>query len=522
MLNNRKDNLKRILFGVLLLFLGLLLVAVPCQAQQAPKGRAVIAASTPFGQTGGDAHTSTGGLGVQIASLINDTLWKVKKDGRVHPALAKSWQLAKDGRSIRIKLDERATFHNGAPVRSEDVKFSIERMQNPKLKFTQGSELRRHIDRVEILDNLNLIIHFKTSYPVVCDVFSVPYLAILPKAYIEKVGDEEFAKHPIGAGPFRWVDYKQDDYVEVEAVDNHYWQTPHVKSIRFVCVPEDATRMAMLRAGEADIAALPVRTFIEVKDDPNVKIVWSKFTHMDTLGFADLAFPKDRTPFFDVRVRRAASYAVNRKLICEKVLHGASEPWGDIYPPYMPGYDPKIPIPTYDPEKAKFLLKEAGYPNGIDTMISGPIHKAKQMEAVAADLARVGIRAKVNVLEYGIYSRQIYEKSLRGLALFYNPWYFGLTHPYPALRSCVSSATPWSYHTTPEADAAHSKLLTLIDEGDIAAQARNLSKVYRESEVRYMLWTNHMPFGLSKRVKYWEPNQAQIYVGGMEFLELTD
>jgi peptide/nickel transport system substrate-binding protein len=509
---------KRVLVCCLMMVIGAGL-AVPGQAQKAPKGKIVVVTSTPFGLNGGDCHTASGGLSISVASLIHESLWKKKPDGQTHGALAKSWQLARDAKSIKIKLDEKARFHNNTPVTAEDVKFSIERMQKPELKFFAALELKRAIDRVEIQDKQNLTVYFKIPYSVFIEGFSSPLNGIVPKAYVEKVGNDEFAKRPIGAGSFRWVDYKQDVYVEVEAVENHHFQTPLVKQIRFMCVPEEVTRMAMLKAGEADLIALPVRTFMEVKNDPALRIIWSKFSSMDSLAFYDLYAPGTKSPFADVRVRRAASLAVNRKAICEKVLHGASEPWGDILAPYEPGADPAIAWPPYDPEKAKALLKEAGFAQGFDTTITcGPV-KMIQLQAVAADLTKVGIRAKVVMPEMGMYHRQIMEKSLQGLGIHLNPWWASMYHPFAALWSTISTATPWAGPTSPEANAQLMKLLTVTDEKELAAESRKLSKIYREAEIRYPLWANHTPFGLGKKVKKWEPVPGAAYVVALEFLE---
>jgi len=177
------------------------------------------------------------------------------------------------------------------------------------------------------------------------------------------VGDAEFAKHPIGAGPFKWTDYQQDVYVNVEAVEDHYRRVPQVKTLNCKFLTEGSTIIAMFKSGEADVVQIPFWNYPEVRNDPKLRTIWSKFTFGPSLIFYDLAFPSEPSPFHDVRVRRAASYAINRKAICEKVLHGAAEPWGDIFAPYQPGCDPNLKPTPYDPEKAKALLREAGYAN---------------------------------------------------------------------------------------------------------------------------------------------------------------
>ena len=276
----------------------------------------------------------------------------------------------------------------------------------------------------------------------------------------------------------------------------------------------------MLKAGEDDMIMLPPSGILEIRNNPNFKIVWAKFTYLDTLAFYDLAFPETKTPFFDVRVRRAASLAINRKAICENVLHGGAEPWADILAPYNPGYDPNIPLPEYNPAKARALLKEAGYPNGFETTINGSPRVKLQTQAIGVNLAEVGIKAKVQIPEYGLYNTWIKEKKLKGVGIHLNPWWVGQTHPGVALQSTISSTSYWSYLTDPKADATLDEVAKLAEEGEIAIKAKELSKVYRESEIRYALWALHAPFAIGKRVKNWEPIAGWYYFGAIENLEL--
>jgi ABC-type transport system substrate-binding protein len=280
----------------------------------------------------------------------------------------------------------------------------------------------------------------------------------------------------------------------------------------------------MYKAGEVDIAQLPALSYHAVKNDPKANVIWSQFTFCRTLVFYDLAFPNEPSPFHDVRVRRAVSYAINRKAICEKVLHGCAEPYGDLIAPYQPGANPDgwKPFP-YDPEKAKALMKEAGYPNGFDFVLhSGYLNDQLEVQAIAADLARVGIRGKIDEVEMGIFFRNFREKKFRGLGVSPAPYWGGDTHPAVGVYSSIASESYWSYVTTPEADAALKKLSTLTDEKEIAAQAKELSRLWHESELRYTLWAYHQPFGLSSRVKSWKPVPGWAFIAHLESLELKD
>ena len=195
------------------------------------------------------------------------------------------------------------------------------------------------------MDDHHLTVYFKSPYPAFFE-WSTQDLGIVPKAYVEKVGDAEFAKHPIGAGPFKWVDYQQDVFVKAEAVEDHYRKVPAVKTVQFKFSVDPATLMAMFKAGEADVVQLPIANIPEVKNDPKLKVVWSKFVMRPSLIFCDLAFPNEPSPFmmygFDEPLPMPSTGRRSARRSCMALLsHG-----GIYFAPYQPGCDPNIkPIP---------------------------------------------------------------------------------------------------------------------------------------------------------------------------------
>ena len=177
----------------------------------------------------------------------------------------------------------------------------------------------------------------------------------------------------------------------------------------------------------------------------------------------------------------------------------------------------------YNPEKAKALLKEAGYPNGFDTMITADPPVRLGTEAVAVSLKKVGIRCKVNIPEHGIWVREIKQRKFRGLGSHPGPWWVSRTHPAVAFDSHLSAASPWSYFTTPEVDAELKKLARMTDQKEVAAQAAKISTMYREEQmVRAPLWAWHIPYGLGPKVKYWENVAGWVFPACFEFLTLKD
>ncbi len=518
----RNRRMKKVFWSGMFTCLLVLSLILPCSAQKTvPKGEVTIVVQEVFSETGGDPHTSIGAGSMNISNLIHESLVRRSGEGRYAPALAKSWQFSKDGLSVKFTLDERAKFHDGTPVTANDVKFSIERAMKPELKYVKGGSMREYVDKVEVVDDRHVTVYFKSPYPALLE-WCTQHLSIIPKAYVEKVGNAEFARHPIGAGPFKWVDGQQDVFVDAEAVTDHYRKVPSVKTVHMKFVQEPATIMAMLKSGEADIVQIPASNLPEVKNDPKFRIIWSKYITGPTLVFNDLAFPSEPSPFKDVRVRRAASYAINRKAICEKVLNGAAEPWGDLFAPGTPGIDPKLKPDPYDPQKAKALLNEAGYPNGFDTVFNfGHIGDKLEAEAIVSDLSRVGIRAKLVEMEDATYMRNFQEKKLRGLTRGPSPNWNGISHPGVAVESVLTSQNFWSYVTTPRIEAAWKKLYGLSDQKAIAAQVKEVSRIWHDEQLRYMLWALNQPIGIGSRVKSYKDIPGRQQIVGLEFLELN-
>jgi len=505
------------MFVVLIAFL----VAIPNAANAQQKGKIVVVARSSFVMKGADCHTHRGSSGTSVVSLLHDGLAHKGNDSKIYPAVAKSWEIDPNWKYMKFFLDERATFSNGEPVTAEDVKFSIERAMRKELRFVWGGEARRCIDRVEVLDKHTVIMYLKMPYVSFLER-TAQTLGIVPKAYVEKVGDGGFAKNPIGAGPFKLVDMKQDRYVKVVARKNHYRKTPSVKEVELKYVQETSTRLAILQAGEADIVMVPYAHIDLIRKNPNLKLTWSKYGNMRTLLFFAMAFPDKKSPWHDIRVRKAAAYAIDTKLIASKIYKGGAQADGNIVAPYHPGYDTNLKPHPYDPEKAKKLLAEAGYPDGFDTKIHNTVLYKMDAQAVQASLAKVGIRAKLDLPEHGMWRKMLGGKKLSPIGCHPTPWWAARIHPATALQSTFDPKSAYTYTPDKDLTDAWLKLTTMIDEKEIAAQVGVLTKLYHEKMLRINLWAQHTPYGLSKRIKFWEQPPGRVYPVNMEYVTLND
>lgn len=366
-------------------------------AGPAPSGRVVIAWHVTIPPAWFDPSTAPPQItpfGMLYA--IHDALVRAYPGRKMGPALAESWEESEDGLTYEFKLRPGLKFHNGDPLTTDDVKFSFDRY-----KGAGATTLKDHVQSVEIVDPRVIRFHLKAAWPDFMTFYGTSASAagiVVPKNYLMKVGDDGFKKHPIGAGPYMFVSSKPGIEVVLEAFPGYWRHVPHIKTIVMRSVPDATTRALMLKSGEVDMAyALDGVDAEGIKATPGLRVVATKHASIMWIEFPDQWDPK--SPWHDKRLRLAVNYALDRQGINEAACLGFCPPAGVIIPRVMEYALLAEPVP-YDPQKAKQLLAEAGYPNGIDagqfTAIPGFPTVA---QAVVNDLNAVGIRVSLRQME---------------------------------------------------------------------------------------------------------------------------
>ena len=394
-----------------LALIGLLALAAPAAAQQ--PGEAVMAWHVTISPTWFDPST----VPPQITPFgmlyaLHDALVRPLPGNKMAPSLAESWTESPDGLTYEFKLRRGLKFHNGDPLTTEDVKFSVERYHG-----AGSREIQARVRQVEIVDPHVVRIHLKEPWPDFMTFYGTTATAaglVVPKKYLTQVGDEGFKKHPIGAGPFKFVSHKPGVEVVLKAFRGSWRHVPHVKRLVMKSVPDGQTRAALVRAGEVDIAyALDGPDAESVRKDPRVQIVPSQHASIFWLEFAEQWDPK--SPWHDRRLRLAVNLALDRKAINEAACLGFCFPAGVIVPRGM-DFALQAEPAAYDPQKAKLLLAEAGFPNGLDAGDLVPISPFFTLaESVVNYLSAVGIRVKMRPTERATFLAHWREKKLRGL-----------------------------------------------------------------------------------------------------------
>src|SRR2546425_10344788 len=338
--------------------------------QNRPDGELTIAFDASIAPTFLDP-AETSGLSTPFVFLyaLHDALIKPLPGNNMAPCLAESWKESPDGLVYEFKLREGLRFHNGDPLTAEDVKFSFQRYRGVSAKL-----LHERVRSVDIIDPLRVRFVLHAPWPDFLVFYATPATGaawVVPKKYIEKVGEDGFRRQPVGLGPYRFVSAKPGIELVLEANEQYWRKKPTVKRIVFKGVPDRTTRLAMLKTGEADIGYLMVGLeAATIKADPKLKLAKVIAPAAWWLDFPEQWNPK--SPWHDRRVRLAATMAVDKPALNEAERLGYSRLTGSIIPSVMEFALRIEPYPQ-DPTSAKRLLAEAGYPNGFDASDLTPL-----------------------------------------------------------------------------------------------------------------------------------------------------
>src|SRR5213594_776801 len=322
---------------------------------------------------------------------LHDGLLKPMPGVGSAPSLAESWSMAKDGLSAEFTLRSSARFHNGDPVTADDVKFSFERYRGGAAKI-----LKDTVKEIQTPAPNRVRFVFKEpwpDFPAFYGTFVASAGWVVPRKYVERVGEEGFRKAPIGAGPYKVVSFNPGVELVLEAFEGYWRKAPSIKRLVFRSLPDETTRAAALKSGEVDVAFLLTGpTAEDVRRTPGLKLV-APHLGIFWLDFPDQWDPK--SPWADKRVRLAASLAIDRQALNQAETLGLSRPTGSIVPR---DFEFALPVdpPPLDPKRARQLLAEAGYPNGFDAGEITPFPPYNSMgETIGGWLQAVGIRTRM-------------------------------------------------------------------------------------------------------------------------------
>jgi peptide/nickel transport system substrate-binding protein len=430
---------------------------------------------------------------------VYEAMWWYDNDGKVKQTVA-TWERSPDEKIITFHLKHGIKWHSGNELTAADVVYGYQR-----LRQLTAPDMRhfKFIDQVEALDRYTVRITFNTP-----DVTFFEGVSLFPadKLYHDKVGEKYFAEHPDGFGPYQWVDYRRGQYIDLKAFPGYYGKQPEIQNVRFMFVKDNQTRVAMLRAGEADMIMDTPFTEVRKLIADGYRVV--KLPANPTVSI-EFDFLNKKAPWADIRVREAIAHAIDTRGIIKGLFDGVP----DIYPRLAPGeagFDPSLKPYKYDPALAKKLLAEAGFPNGFTMPLyysGGFFYGFKETtEAVVLYLKAVGIVCDVHEQEgpkgFAFVAHAQHDSSVQIVSVSGMPIANSGLPSLEALYLSFYPKSPFVLYDDPKLtdgiEAAQKELNDTKRDNDIEAMDKYLYDQYAS----ITLWDGMSVFAMRKNVRY--------------------
>lgn len=329
-----------------------------------------------------------------IIGEILDPLWRISPvDGSVYGALAESWEINDDYTECTVKLREGVKFHNGDPLTTKDVKWTLEQC----IDQPWCSRWVANFQGVDIIDDEKCTLKWSVGDPNFMKYFAQCSMYIMPSDYIQEVGDEYYAEHPVGTGPFIFESWTRGDSITLKSNKDYFDRPAEYDTLIIKAITDSNSSLMALEAGTVDVVCDLQPSFKETVAQNN-KLRWEETV---STQYVFIQLNNQIEPLNDVRVRKALNMAINREQLQAVALNGGGKmaPYG--ISPYDPQWSDADPLPEYDPEGAKKLLAEAGYADGFDIVLTcreGDFQKPAS-EIVQDNWNAIGMNCTVDVME---------------------------------------------------------------------------------------------------------------------------
>jgi peptide/nickel transport system substrate-binding protein len=427
------------------------------------------------------------------------------------PALAKAWEVSPDGRVYTFQLRENVKFHDGTPFDAHAVKFNLDRALDDKspyfhsqLSVFQKRYIYQYVESYQVLDPLTIQITNRQPFPdFLFQIAELGYAAFVSPAAVQKWGNNDIAEHPVGTGPFRFVERVRGQKVVLERNPQYWGRKPYLNRIIFRPLPEAASRVVALQTGEADLIMVPPPDSIEPLKKAGFVVHQSPTAH---IWYWNLCMNKE--PLKDVRVRRAIQHAIDKEALARNLMRGTALPAHQMHAPGAPAHDPEFKLYDYNPEKAKQLLAEAGYANGLKlTWItsvdgSGQLIPVPITEWIQRDLRKVGIEIDIVTYEWQSYlgmatvrceKSDSWQMSWGEVSDY---WLYKLVH-----SKYNTDQFPRSYYKNPEVDKVLDMAAVELDDQKRHALYRQANRLLMEDAAFVPIVHDLAPIVYHKKVK---------------------
>lgn len=428
---------------------------------------------------------------------IFDNLLTRNAAGKIVPQIATSWKYINDT-TIAFKIRKGVTFQDGSKLTAADVAFSINRIIDPKLKSPQLSQFNS-IKKAEVTGPSTVTVTTKSPYPAL--LAQLVKLSIVPKAYVTKVGNEQFNLKPIGSGPYELVAWKKGIETDLKAND-HYWRgKPPFETVTFRAVPDVSTRIADLKTGKADlIRDLPPDQTGSVKNDPNTKVL---SVPTERVGY--LFINAQAGPTKDLRVRKAIAYAIDRKALISALFEGYAAPVNILGAPPVFGYTDKVKGYPFDLAKAKALIKQAGAEGAKVEFLTSPSYNQALVQAIQQMVDDAGLNVQISNSDQATFlkRRQGPADNAGGLAV--GAWSCACQDADGIIYPLFHTGSIWAKYSNPKFDKLVTDARTTLDKKRRLADYRKAYEILRADVPGIGLYQAYAIYGASKHLK-WKPS----------------
>jgi peptide/nickel transport system substrate-binding protein len=452
-----------------------------------------------------DPHFSTSSNDIRVSFNVFDNLTSRHPDGKLYPGLATEWKL--EGQTTwRFKLRQGVKFHNGDPFTSADAKYSIERTYDPAAKTMVATALAT-IEKIEAPDAHTLVITTKKPDPLLPARLGFYGGQIVPKKYLESVGNDTFNAKPVGTGPVKFGSWVKDDKAVLEANPDYWGGKIDVDRWIMRPIPETAPRIAALLKGEVDvITQLPPDQEERVAGNASTRVAGALYA-----GLYVLAVNSKRPPLDNPLVKQALSLAIDREAIVKELWRGRGVVPSGMIAKGDNHFDPSLPPLAYKPAEAKERLKKAGYKGEevfIETTVAYVAQDKAMSEAIAAMWKDVGVNVKVEVIEYSVRAQKNREKSFKGV--FWSDPTSTLGDPDGMAWRLLGPGGPQDYWREAKFDELGNAARFSVDEKFRGQAYKEMTKIFLEHLPWIPVIQPYEDYGLQKYVEF-TPNPNQQF-----------
>ena len=493
--------------------LALIVPLASCSSKPDPTTLVMIIESSP---TNLDPRIGLDAQSERIDDLLFDDLCTRDEHLNVQPGLAERWDIP-DPLTYVFHLHRGVRFHDGRPLTSRDVKWTFDSLLQGKIRSTKAAAYRL-VDRIDAPDDYTLVFHLKEPFATLLWNISDGAIGIVPYG-----SGDEISRHPVGSGPFRFVSAEPDKEVIIERNDNYWGEKPNLKRVRFAVIPDATTRALELRKGSADIAvnSLTGDMVLALEHETNLELL-----HAPGTVLAYLAFNARDPVLKDVRVRQALAYAIDRAPMIHYLMRDFARPAYSLLPPESWAYSGNVPHYDYNPDRARQLLDQAGYPpvDGVRlhlTMKTSTEESTRLMAAVLQQqLHEVGIALEIRTFEFATFFSDV----TRGAYQLHSLRWVGGNED-PDIFEYVFHSAKFSPHGANRTFYANPRVDLLIDQarGELDQTARKeiyaeIQQILAEDLPYINLWYIENVMVYNKRVR----NVTLNPPGNYDFLKTAE